>query len=109
MLQGIDLEGVACRRQEARTEDFPSCGCGGQQARDVANMPDVLRALDRGEVDVIQRKTTSRQTFSTDALKNHASLVCHVQRDRVQLPGSPSTPCRKKTINSIVSFCDFDF
>lgn len=78
MLQGIDLEGVAGRRQEARTVRFPSCGGGGQQARDVANVPDVLRALDGGEVDVVQRKTTSGRTFSTDALKNHTSLLCHV-------------------------------
>lgn len=95
-LQGIDLEGVASRRQEARTVQLPSCGCGGQQVRDVANVPDVLRALARREVDVIQRKATSRRPFPTDALKHHASLACHVQSDGVQLPGAPSSAWRNE-------------
>lgn len=93
MLPGIDLEGVASRRQEARTVHVSSHGCGGQQARDVANVPDVLRALDRRQVDVVQRKTASRGTVSTDALENHTSLACDVQIDHVQLPGCTRTPC----------------
>lgn len=99
MLQGVDLEGVARGRQGARTVDFPPCGGGGHQARDVADVPDRLRALSRRQVDVIQRKASSRRTCPTDALKNHASLVSHVQSDGVQLP-----PCGKNTPSSTTRF-----
>lgn len=96
MLQGIDLEGVASGRQEARTVQLPPCRRGGQQVRDVANVPDVLRALARRQVDVIQRKAASRRPFPTHALKHHAGLARHVQSDGVQLPGPPSSAWRTK-------------
>lgn len=95
----IYLEGVTCRWEEARAVQFPSCWRGGQQAGDVADVPDMLRALCGWQVNIIQRETSLGWTLSPHTLKNHTGLLWHKQIDVLQLPGAHDTSCADTTIN----------
>lgn len=97
--EGFHLEGVTSWWQEARAVQLVSCWHGGHQFGDVADVPDMLRALCGWQINVIQRETSLWGILSSYAFKNHSCLACHIQIDVMQLPGAHDTSCKESSEN----------
>lgn len=97
--EGFHLEGVTGWWQEARAVQLVSCWHGGHQFGDVADVPDMLRALCGWQVNVIQRETSLWGILSSHAFKNHSGLACHIQIDVMQLPGAHDSSCKESSEN----------